>query len=223
METPADEEVKRYLDEHPEVAYAWGIPGSARFARITFVLLNIVLIAIIIGAIAYFALGDSSMVSNQVSGLIIVLVLIYAVSVVRIFQLRAERQDLPGFRELLKSRLTGHPENDVDAQVKAEQDDQWSSNRYTYICRMIGIAGLVILAINTYQVGTQDFARTLIFDGAILAYLLGALWNNFAFKTDLLTLELEERTRATIRYQSEHPSSANPHALPGTEDEGDEW
>lgn len=43
---------------------------------------------------------------------------------------------------------------------------------------MIGIAGLVILTINTYQVGTVDFARVLLFDGAILIYLAGAFWNN---------------------------------------------
>ena len=205
MDNPQDEELQQYFNAHPEVLTTWGIPGAQRLMRITFVLLNVALFALIVGFFAYTALNDESVVTNEISGLIIVLVLVYVVSAVRIFQLRAERRDLPGFRELLKKRLTGHPENDIDAQMKAELEYQWTSNKYTYICRMIGIAALVILGINEYHVGFQDVGRMLLFDCAIAAYLLGALWNNFAFKSELLMLELEERTRATLRYQREHP------------------
>ena len=205
MSYPEDDELQQYFKAHPEVFDMWGIPAAQRLARITFVLLNIVLLALVVGAFAYFAMNSYEVVTNKVSGLIIVLILAYVVSAVRIFQLRAERNDLPGFRKLLKSRLTGHPERDLDAQVKAEEDYEWTSNKYVYICRMIGIAALVILGINEYQVGMQDVGRMLLFDGAILSYLLGAVWNNFAFKAELLMVELEERMRATMRYQREHP------------------
>ncbi len=205
MSYSEDEELQQYLEAHPEVPAAWGIPGAQRLAKGSFILLNTVLLALIVGVFAYMALNDESVVTKEISGLIIVLVLAYVVSAIRVFQLRAERKDLPGFRKLLRSRLTGSPETDVEAQVKAEKDYEWTSNRYTYICRMIGIAGLVILGINEYHVGMQDVGRTLLFDGAILSYLMGAVWNNFAFKSELLMLELEERTRSTLRYQREHP------------------
>lgn len=92
--------------------------------------------------------------------------------------------------------------------MQAEADYRWESIRYQRIARMIGLAALIIIAINTYQVGTNDFARVLLFDGAILIYLTGAFWCNFAFKAELLEVELEERSRATIKWQTEHPGEA---------------
>lgn len=73
--------------------------------------------------------------------------------------------------------------------MQAEADYKWESIRYQRIARMIGLAALIIIAINTYQVGTNDFARVLLFDGAILIYLTGAFWCNFAFKAELLEVE----------------------------------
>lgn len=219
MRYSEDDELQQYFDAHPEVPEMWGIPSAQNIARITFLLHNLVLLVLVIGVFAYFSLNSYEMVTNQISGLIIVLILVYVVSAVRVFQLRAERRDLPGFRKLLRSRLTGHPESDVEVQLKAEEDYQWTSNRYVYICRMIGLAALVILGINEYQIGVQDFGRMLLFNGAILAYLLGALWNNFAFKTELLIVELEERTRAAIRYQREHPGAFDEQNLLDSFDE----
>lgn len=221
MENQANDEVQQYLNDHPEVVTTWGIPNAKRLARIAFVLLNTLLIVLIVGVFVYFSMTSYEMVTNKVSGLIIVIVLAYVVSAIRIFQLRAERKDLVRFQPFLQKRLTGNPETDVEAQMKAEEDFDWASNKFTYICRMIGIAGLVILGINTYQVGVQDFGRTLLFDGAILVYLVGAFWNNFAFKAELLKLELVERTRATLQYQKTHPRAV---ALPDTqEDDEEDW
>ena len=140
------------------------------------------------------------------------LVLAYAVSGLRHFQLRAERTELPKYRKALARELTGNPETDSEAQARVERNFKWESMRYRYIARMLGIAGLVIIMINTYQGATYDFARILIFDGAILIYLTGSLWNNYALKADILEVTLEERCRATIRWQTEHPGEAQEDA-----------
>ena len=219
MDNQVNDEVRQYLNQHPEVVETWGIPSAKRLARMTFILLNTLLIVLIVGVFAYFSMASFETVNNQPSGLIIVIILAYIVSAVRIFQLRAERRDLVRFRPFLQQRLTGNPETDVEAQMQAEEDFDWTSNKFTYICRMIGIAGLVILGINTYQVGVQDIGRTLLFDGAILVYLIGAVWNNFAFKAELLELELVERTSKTLQYQKAHPRAV---ALPDANDDEDE-
>ena len=219
MDNQVNDEVRQYLDQHPEIAATWGIPNAKSLARITFILLNTLLIVLIVGVFVYFSTASFEMVNNQTSGLIIVIILAYVVSAVRIFQLRAERRDLVEFRPFLRQRLTGNPETDAEAQMQAEEDFDWTSNKFTYVCRMIGIAGLVILGINTYQVGVQDIGRTLLFDGAILAYLIGAAWNNFAFKAELLELELVERTDKTLQYQKAHPRTV---ALPDSNDDDDE-
>lgn len=219
MDNQVNDEVRQYLDQHPEIAATWGIPNAKSLARITFILLNTLLIVLIVGVFVYFSTASFEMVNNQTSGLIIVIILAYVVSAVRIFQLRAERRDLVEFRPFLRQRLTGNPETDAEAQMQAEEDFDWTSNKFTYVCRMIGIAGLVILGINTYQVGVQDIGRTLLFDGAILVYLIGAAWNNFAFKAELLELELVERTDKTLQYQKAHPRTV---ALPDSNDDDDE-
>ncbi len=218
MDNQVNDEVRQYLDQHPEIAATWGIPNAKSLARITFILLNTLLIVLIVGVFVYFSTASFEMVNNQTSGLIIVIILAYVVSAVRIFQLRAERRDLVEFRPFLRQRLTGNPETDAEAQMQAEEDFDWTSNKFTYVCRMIGIAGLVILGINTYQVGVQDIGRTLLFDGAILVYLIGAAWNNFAFKAELLELELVERTDKTLQYQKAHPRTV---ALPDSNDDED--
>ena len=206
MDAPTDEQVKAYIDSVPGLREEWGIPKSKRMGTIALVLMNLFLVAITIGAIVYFAFGGSGAAHQGVSGLIIVLVLAYVVSGIRIFQLRAERAELPAFRKMLAQRLTGNPQTDTETQTRVETEFKWESLRYRTVARMIGIAGLIILTINTYQIGIIDYGRVLLFDGAILVYLTGAFWNNFAFKSDLLEVELEERSRATIRWQTEHPN-----------------
>lgn len=206
MTTPTDEQVQSYIDSVPGLRDEWGITSSRRMGTIAFVLMNAFLVAITIGVIAYFVLVDPRIAHQGVSGLVIVLVLAYVVSAIRFFQLRAERVELPAFRKALVSHLTGNPETDVETQTRVETEFRWESLRYRTVARMIGIAGLIILTINTYQTGMMDYGRILLFDGAILVYLTGAFWNNYAFKTDLLEVELQERSRATIRWQTEHPN-----------------
>lgn len=208
MGTPSDEQVKSYIESVPGLRDEWGIPGAKRLSTVAFVIMNACLLAIIVGVFAYFMFADASVARKDVSGMIIVLVLAYAVSAVRVFQLRAERAELPAYRKALAQKLTGNPETDPMRQSEVEGSFKWDSMKYRFVARMIGIAGLIIIAINTYQVGTTDFARVLLFDGAILAYLAGAFWNNFALKADILEVELEERSRATIKWQTEHPGEA---------------
>ena len=205
MNTPSDEQVKSYIDSVPGLRDEWGIPKAKRLGTIAFGLMNLFLVAIVVGAVAYLVRVDASISFKHLDGLVIVLVLAFVVSGIRIFQLRAERAELPGFRKMLAQHLTGNPQTDPEAQTRVEAEYRWESIRYQRIARMIGLAGLIIIAINTYQVGTNDFGRVLLFDAAILVYLTGAFWNNFAFKADLLEVELEERSRATIKWQTEHP------------------
>lgn len=98
MGTPTDEQVKSYIESVPGLREEWGISGALRLAKVTFIVMNVLLIAVIIGVIAYFAFTSPELSTKGVSGLIIILVLAYAASVVRIFQLRAERKELPRFR-----------------------------------------------------------------------------------------------------------------------------
>lgn len=215
MADPTDEQVRAYIDSVPGLRDEWGITGAQRLSSVCFVLMNVLLIAVIVGAIAYLAFGNPHVSTVSISGLIIVLVLACVTSGLRFFQLRAERAELPRFRSALSRGLSGDPETDAQEQTRIEAEFKWESLRYRNIARMIGIAALIIIAINTYQVGTVDYARTLLFDGAILIYLTGAFWNNFAFKAELVEVELEERSRATIRWQTEHASEPTPDEEPG--------
>ena len=204
MTTPTDEQVRAYIDSVPGLRAEWGITTSKRLGTVAFALMNVLLLAIIVGTIAYFMFVPADVSGKGVSGLIIVLVLAYAVSALRIFQLRAERAELPSYRAALARRLTGDPQTDPEAQAQVDAEFKWESLKYRNIARMIGLAGFLVLAINTYQVGTNDFARVLLFDGAILVFLAGAFWNNFALKADILEVVLEERSRATMVWQAEH-------------------
>lgn len=105
---PNDEEVLQYIESIPNLRTEWGITGSKKMATITFVLLNILLVVVIIGTIVYFML-DGQQASHNVSGLLIVLVLAYAVSGLRHFQLRAERAELPKYRKALARELAATP------------------------------------------------------------------------------------------------------------------
>jgi uncharacterized membrane protein len=221
MQNPTDKEVLDYIDSVPGLRDEWGINGSKHLATGAFVLMNLMLLALLVGTFAYFALTDSSTAMNHISGLIIVIVLAYAIAAVRILQLRATHRDLAEFRKLLANRLTGNPETDIEAQNKAEQDHEWTMKRYTYAARMIGIAALIILSINTYQIGV-DAERTLIFDAAILSYLAGMFWSNFALKAGLLEIELQERSRSTMRWQTEHPEAMLGQLEDGTADDIDD-
>ena len=204
MANPTDEQVRAYIDSVPGLRKEWGIASARRLGSVCFVLMSVLLIALAIGTIAYLAFASPDLARRSVSGLIIVIVLAYVACGLRIFQLRAERAELPAFRKALAAGLTGDPATDTQAQTRIETDFTWKSLHYRNIARLIGIAALIIIAINTYQIGVLDYARTLLFDGVIIVYLAGAFWNNFAFKAGLLEVELEERSRATIRWQTEH-------------------
>lgn len=221
MQTPTDQQVKEYIDSVPGLRDEWGIPRAKRLASIMFALMNLCLVAITVGAIAYFMFGDPKVTGLGFSGIIIVLVLTYVVSGMRVFQLRAERAELPAYRKALAGKLTGNPETDLADQAQVDASFKWESLRYRTIARMIGIAGLVIITINTYQTGQVDYARVLLFDGMILAYLFGAFWNNYAFKVNVLEVVLEERSRATIKWQTEHPGAAQREEAAQPELEGD--
>lgn len=205
---PNDEQVKDYIDSVPGLRQEWGIPGAKRLGKLAFVIMCICLLAIVAGTIAYFMFADSSATSKGVSGLVIVLVLTYVACGIRIFQIKAERAELPAYRNALANALTGDPQVDAKRQDQVNADFKWDSLKYRTVIRMIGIAALVILTINSFQTGTIDYGRMLLFDGCIIAYLAGAFWNNFDFKADVVEVELEERCRATIKWQTEHPGEA---------------
>lgn len=223
MDTPTDQQVEAYIESVPGLRREWGIPGAKRIATITFIIMVLCLLAIAGGTAAYLMFSSVKLTFTDLSGIIIVLVLAYVACGLRIFQLRAERAELPAYREALASKLTGNPETDVDAQAKVDVSFKWKSLHYRTIARMIGIAGLAVIALNTYQAGMQtgmmDYARTLLFDGAIVAFLTGAFWNNFAFKANLLEVALQERSRATIKWQTEHPGEVQnaPEETPSIE------
>lgn len=208
MNIPTDEQVKSYIKSVPGLRQTWGIPKAKSMGTVALALMCLLLMGVLVGA------GR----------------LLHARRHLDFLQacrrprhraragVRRERHTrppaprrarrAPRLRKLLAQRLTGDPETDGEAQMQAEADYRWESIRYQRIARMIGLAALIIIAINTYQVGTNDFARVLLFDGAILIYLTGAFWCNFAFKAELLEVELEERSRATIKWQTEHPGEA---------------
>lgn len=212
MQAPTDQQVLDYIASVPGLREEWGITNSKRLGRALFVVMNALLLALIAGAVAYFALGDANLAIQGISGLLIVLAVAYVASALRVFQLRAERRELPAYRKALADKLTGNPETDGETQSAVATSFKWHSKHYQNVTRMIGIAGFAVICINTYQGAGADFARMLLFDGAILAYLTGALWANFAFKADILEVELEERCRATMRWQREHAESDAPEA-----------
>lgn len=204
MERPTDDQVRAYIDSVPRLRDEWGITRAKRLGTLAFVLMNVFLLVMTVGLVCYFMFVDPKATGKGISGLMIVVVLAYVASGLRVFQLRAERAELPRYRAALAREFTGDPETDPRVQTHVDAGFKWESIKYRNIARMIGLAGLIILGVNTYQVGAGDFARVLLFDGAIVIFLAGAFWNNFAFKADILEVCLEERTRATIAWQTEH-------------------
>lgn len=208
MDAPTDQQVEAYIDSVPGLRREWGIIGANRTARLTLIIMSLCLLGIAAGAVLMLLFEDNHFSTNEVTGILIVIVLTYVACGMRFFQLRSERADLVRFRQALAKRLTGNPQTDTDAQTQAEVSFKWTKGPYKTIINMIGIAGFVILTLNTYQSGEILLSRMLLFDACILAFLAGMFWNNFAFKADLLEVELEERSRATIKWQSEHPGEA---------------
>ena len=147
MNTPTDEQVKSYIKSVPGLRQTWGIPKAKSMGTVALALMCLLLMGVLVGAAAYFMRVDTSISFKHADGLVIVLVLAYVVSGIRVLQLRAERAELPGFRKLLAQRLTGDPETDGEAQMQAEADYKWESIRYQRIARMIGLAALIILSL----------------------------------------------------------------------------
>lgn len=200
-----DEETLRENLDNPEVRSAWRIPQANSYARITAVIHIIALVAMTVALAAYFITGSREMVYNRLSGLIIVVLMVYAISIMRIFQLKAEIADLADFKSLLARRFDGRDEHDVAAQIAAEESYVWPSRHYSVIAKMAGFTAFAVLVINTYQLGTMDMFRTIVFDLGIVAFLAGSLWNNFSFKAALLEAELEERMRASLEFRERCP------------------
>lgn len=204
METPTDKQVEAYIKSVPGLRKEWGIPGARRIARLCSAIMIICLIAIVAGAILIMMFDESRLSMNELTGIAIVLVLTYIACGLRIFQLRFERAELVRYRKALAEKLIGNPATDADTQVRISASFAWKKDHYRTVTRMIGIAGFIIITLNTYQSGELVFSRMLLFDGAIIAFLAGAFWNNFAFKAEALEVELEERSRATMKWQMEH-------------------
>ena len=200
-----DEETLRENLDNPEVRSAWRIPQANSYARIAAVIHILALVGMTGALAAYFITGSSEMVYNRLSGLLIVVVMVYAISIMRVFQLKAEVADLDGFRRELARHFDGRDEHDVAAQVAVEESYVWSSRRYSVIAKMAGFTAFAVVIINTYQLQTMDMFRTIVFDLGIVAFLAGSLWNNFSFKAALLEVELEERMRASLEFRERYP------------------
>lgn len=200
-----DEETLRENLDNPEVRAAWRIPQANSYARIAAVVHILALVAMTVALGAYFVTGSSEMVYNRLSGLLIVVIMVYAISVMRIFQIKAEISDLDGFRRELARHFDGRDEHDVAAQAAVEESYVWPSRRYSVIAKMAGFTAFAVLIINTYQLQTMDMFRTIVFDLGIVSYLAGSLWNNFSFKAALLEVELEERMKASLEFRERYP------------------
>lgn len=200
-----DEETLRENLDNPEVRAAWRIPQANSYARIAAVIHIIALVAMTAALAAYFITGSSEMVYNRLSGLLIVVIMVYAISIMRIFQIKAEISDLDGFRRELARRFDGRDEHDVAAQVAVEESYVWPSRHYSVIAKMAGFTAFAVLIINTYQLQTMDMFRTIVFDLGIVSFLAGSLWNNFSFKAALLEAELEERMKASLEFRERYP------------------
>lgn len=199
-----EETLREHLDD-PQVRRAWNIPKAHRYAKICAVAHIVALVAMAAALIAYFVLADPAFKANRPSGLITVVLLAFAVSIMRFPQLKAEIRDLEGFKRELARNLNGQDAHDVEAQVAVEAGYRWPSRHYRVIAAMAGVTAFIVLTINTYQINNLDLFRTIVFDLAIVAYLAGALWNNFAFKAELLEAELEVRMRASLEYRQRDP------------------
>ncbi len=200
-----DEETLRENLDNPEVRAAWRIPQANSYARIAAVVHILALVAMTVALAAYFITGSHEMVYNRFSGLLIVVLMVYAISVMRIFQLKAEVADLDDFRAVLARSLDGRDEHDLAAQLAVEESYVWPSRHYSVIAKMAGFTAFAVLTINTYQLGVMDLFRTIVFDLGIVAFLAGSLWNNFSFKAALLEVELEERMRASLEFRERYP------------------
>ena len=200
-----DEETLRENLDNPEVRYAWRIPQASSYARIAAVVHIVALVAMTAALIAYFVTGSQQMVGNRISGLVIVVLMVYAISILRAFQIKAELSDLKDFGQELRRNFDGRDEHDVAAQIAVEETYLWPSRHYSVVAKMAGFTAFAVLVINTYQLGTMDILRTVVFDLGILAYLAGSLWNNFTFKAALLEEELEQRMRASLEFKERCP------------------
>lgn len=190
---------------NPVVLQEWGITGAKRYARIFKAVHLVAIIAMTVVFVLYLIFGGHYLVSTRTSGLAAVIALAYATSILRFFQIKAELADVPKFAEVLAKNLNGQDEHDMAVQEALEHEFVWPSRHYQIIERMAGLTMLVVLCINTAQLGHLDLWRTVCFDLAILTFLMGSLWNNFTLKAKLLYAELEERLKAALAYRDAHP------------------
>lgn len=190
---------------NPVVLLEWDITSARRYARIFKVVHLVAIVAMTVAMILYLMFGGHYLVTTRVSGFVAVLALAYVTSILRFFQIKAELADIPKFTEIFAKNLNGQDEHDMGVQEALEQQFVWPCRHYQIIERMAGLTMLVVLCINTAQLGHLDLWRTVCFDLAILTFLMGSLWNNFTFRAAFLYAELEERLKASLAYRDAHP------------------
>ena len=190
---------------NPVVLNEWGITAARKYARVFKIVHLLAIVLMTVAFILYLTCAGHTYVNTRISGFVIVVVLAYAASILRFFQIKTELADIPRFKEVMAKNLNGQDEHDMAVQEALEAEFIWPSRHYQVIARMAGITMLSVLCINTAQLGHVDIFRTVCFDLSIITFLMGSLWNNFTLKDALLTGELEERLKASLAYRDAHP------------------
>lgn len=218
MAISEQEQVERIISDDA-VLQQWGITQARRASRVAYVVFLVAIAATALLSGTYIALGDQSLVWVNSMGLFFILVMAIVTAVLRFFQIKAQRADIERFVPFLRRRLTGDPQTDAQAQVAAETEFEWKSRSYLIVIRMIELAMVVLIAVNTYQSITVDMWRQFVYDGCIAIAIAGFAWNQFLLRSELLYEELVVRTEATVRYQN---SPAYREALEQAAEE-DDW
>ena len=213
MDEKTCEELVEETMRNEEVLSEWGILEARRLSRILYVVFIVVTLATAIGAVAYLLLADSASVTVKTSGYLLVLLLACATFVLRFLQIRAQRTDIDRLAAELTRKLNGDPDHDLEVQTQVEAGFEWRSRTYMVAIRMVALAMVVLVAINTYQGAALDMPRQLVFDGCIASVVAGFAFNQFLLRAEMLEAELRARAEAAARYQSTPQFKAAQEAL----------
>jgi len=195
-----EELVEKTMNDERVLA-EWGITQARRVSGITYVVFLAITIATVAGAAAYMAFADETLVRLNTTGFWIIVGFGLVEFALRFVQLRKQREDITAFIPVLNRSLNGDPVHDMQAQAEAEGTFEWKSRTMMIVIRMIALAMVVLVAVNTYQGGVLDLWRQLVFDGCIAIVIAGFAWDQFTFRAELLESELRARTTAAARYQ----------------------